>query len=218
VRLDLHIHSEFSSDSTIPVELIVRRVKRAGLDGFAVTDHNAVGGTRKALELARDHGLVAIPGTEVSASEGHVLAFGIREAVPRDLPAEETVERIHDLGGVAVAAHPFRIWSGIGGKTLREVGFDAVEVVNGRTAESANREARRVARGRPAVAGSDSHRGDRIGRCATVLSMDGDVDDVLEHIRRGKAVAEGKGRTLAETPRYATKTVGEWIVRGFGRM
>ncbi len=218
MRLDLHIHSDHSPDSSVPVAEIVRAVKAAGLDGFALTDHNAVSGTATAVELARDHGLLAIPATEVSALEGHVLAYGVRDPIPRDLEAAVVVGRIHDQGGVAVAAHPFRIWSGIGGNVLRQVKFDGVEVANGRTAEGANREAARASGGRPATGGSDSHRAERIGSCVTVVPDEGGVDDVLEQIRRGRTVAEGRGRTLLETPRYAVKTIGEWMLRGFRRM
>src|SRR2546423_15344972 len=84
-----------------------------GLDGIAISDHNAVGGVL-AAEMAAGPDFLVIPAVEISTKSGHVLAYGVREAVPRDLGVAETVERIVALGGVAVAAHPYRFWSGLG--------------------------------------------------------------------------------------------------------
>jgi hypothetical protein len=55
-----------------------------------------------------------ILGSEVSTADGHLLALGIDKDVKKGMKAEETVEIIKDQGGVAIAAHPFRLRSGIG--------------------------------------------------------------------------------------------------------
>jgi len=92
-----------------------KQAKRIGLSGIAVTDHNEIRGALEALKFSSSDFRV-IPGVEVSSAAGHILALGVEEVVARGLPADETVDRIHALGGVAVAAHPFdRLRQGVGG-------------------------------------------------------------------------------------------------------
>ena len=93
MRADLHIHSCRSRDSSVTVVEIVQRAKALGLGCIAITDHNTLQGSRDAREI---EGILVVPGVEVSSADGHVLAYGIAEDVPRGLRVEETVERIHD--------------------------------------------------------------------------------------------------------------------------
>ena len=45
-------------------------------------------------------------GEEISTLNGHLIGLFLEELVPPGLTAHETIERIHDQGGLAVAAHP----------------------------------------------------------------------------------------------------------------
>ncbi|MCK5234581.1 MAG: PHP domain-containing protein, partial [Candidatus Aenigmarchaeota archaeon] len=42
MKLDLHIHSERSCDSFMKAGKIIEIAKKIGLDGIAITDHNAL--------------------------------------------------------------------------------------------------------------------------------------------------------------------------------
>src|SRR5512137_1739977 len=114
MKLDLHIHSTYSRDGTALPKEIVSRCKALGLDGLAITDHNAIRGSLEAVELAKMEGLFVVRGVEVSTADGHVLAYGVSELVPKGLSIQDTIDRIHSAGGIAVAAHPVRFPSGIG--------------------------------------------------------------------------------------------------------
>jgi len=220
VRVDLHSHSRFSPDSALdPVEM-VKVAKVRGLDGLAITDHNAVAGAAAAREYARSVGLLVIRGTEVSTEDGHVLAYGVAEPIPRGLGSRETVDRILALGGLPVAAHPFRFWSGLGETQTVGPPFAAYEVQNARTLRRGNARARALAanRGVGAVGGSDAHFLDEIGRAVTLVEGVSTEEEVLEAIRRGRAQAEGVDRGGRATVRYVTKAVGEWMLRGFHRI
>ena len=75
---DLHLHSCLSpcggEDST-PVNLAAI-CSLAGLDIVALTDHNTCGNCRAFCEAARAHGLLAIPGMELTTSEEvHVICL-----------------------------------------------------------------------------------------------------------------------------------------------
>lgn len=220
MRLDLHNHTRYSPDSRVAPADLVRLALKAGLEGVAITDHNAVGGIREAEDAAgRD--LLVIPGLEISTRSGHVLAYGIREVVPRDLSVAETVRRVEALGGVAVAAHPYRFWSGLGEAALSQAPFVAYETCNARTLRRGNERARALALARNVgqTGGSDSHFLDEIGGAITYIDS-GVVrpEDVVELLGDGKTSAEGRSRGTSATVRYVTKAVGEWILRGMRRI
>lgn len=219
MRLDLHNHSRYSLDSRVAPESLVSLAQEVGLDGIAITDHNAVAGIPQAEAAASDDFLV-VPGIEVSTKSGHVLGYGIREAIPRDLSVAETVDRIVSLGGVAVAAHPYRFWSGLG-DSVGEAAFPAYETCNARTLRRGNVRARTSARMRRIgeTGGSDSHFGREVGSAVTVLNS-GPVplDDVLQEIAQSGTSSAGTNRGSGATVRYVSKAVGEWIVRGMRRI
>lgn len=220
MRLDLHNHTRHSPDSRVRPADLVAAARRAGLDGLAITDHNAVSGVREAEEAAGTAFLV-IPGLEISTAQGHVLAYGLREVVPRDLSVAETFERVTALGAVAVAAHPFRFWSGIGPAALREAPFPAYETSNARTLHRGNVRAQDRAREAHVgeTGGSDSHFLDEVAHAVTVVDAVGaSVDDVLQLLGQGKTRSEGSSRGAAGTLRYVPKAVGEWLARGMRRI
>lgn len=213
MRLDLHIHSSYSRDASATPEDIVRRCSELGLGGFAVTDHNSVEGSLKAFELAKVQGLISVRAVEVSAEEGHVLAYGVREAVPRGMSVAETVDRIHSLGGVAVAAHPKRFPSGVGLEVARTAPFDGIEVLNGGSSRRSNALARRIAEMKrsPVTAGSDAHALEQIGKAYSVVEDCACEDDILEAIRKGEAAVGGRSRSAAEGLTYSVETLIEWL-------
>jgi len=220
VRLDLHAHSRYSPDSKLDPLDIVRVARAQGLDGIAITDHNAVEGALHARDHSRSSGLLVITATEVSAQHGHVLAYGVTERIARDRSPRETVEEILALGGVPVAAHPYRFWSGLGEELTRSAPFAAYEVQNARTFRRGNARARELAgtNGVGATGGSDAHFLHEIGRAVTIVEGASTEAEVLEALRRGRTRAEGVDRGAGATVRYVTKTVGEWMLRGFRRI
>lgn len=220
MRLDLHVHSSHSRDGTASPEEIVRRCRHIGLAGLAVTDHNAIDGSLTAQALGRAEGLLVMTGVEVSTAEGHVLAYGVREMIPRGLTAAETVERVRAAGGVAVAAHPRRFPSGVGLDIAGTVAFDAVEVLNGGSSRGANRAALRLAQGlgKGQTGGSDAHRLDEVGRSYTEAESVFTEDQVLEAIRKGATRAGGRSRTLKEGAVYTVETTVGWLRGGMNRL
>ena len=66
MRLDLHTHSTASDGTDDPADL-PRLAKQAGLDGFALTDHDTTAGLAAAANAAKKAGLRFVPGIELSA-------------------------------------------------------------------------------------------------------------------------------------------------------
>jgi predicted metal-dependent phosphoesterase TrpH len=199
LSVELHAHSERSYDGRDPVEALVDRAATVGLDALAVTDHDEVDASLASVELCEQRGMVGIPGMEVSTHAGHVLALGVTELVPAGLSFAETVERIHDQGGVAVVPHPFQeSRSGVLAKIEPEelTAADAIEVYNSRLLTGrSNRQARRFAHrnGMPTVAGSDAHIAEMVGQAITHVDADErSAAAILDAIREGRTTVEGK--------------------------
>jgi predicted metal-dependent phosphoesterase TrpH len=113
---DLHIHTIYSYDGTASVPAVLTRAKQIGLDVIAITDHDEIIGALKALELAPKYGVQVIPATEITTSEGDLLAFNVTQKIPRDLPLIDTVLQVGELGGYCIAPHPLA--GGLGMKSL----------------------------------------------------------------------------------------------------
>ncbi|MGW8289026.1 MAG: PHP domain-containing protein, partial [Candidatus Bathyarchaeia archaeon] len=126
VKADLHTHTTYSSDSVITPKQLVFYAKKRGLSAVAVTDHDQVEG---AWKIAKETDFLIIPGTEVSSLHGHIVGLNVNELIPRGLSADETVCRIHEAGGIAIACHPFAPLKGSVGKHVSSR-FDAVEAIN----------------------------------------------------------------------------------------
>jgi predicted metal-dependent phosphoesterase TrpH len=192
LKIDLHVHTVYSPDSLITLEELVFWAKRRGLNAVAVTDHNRVDG---ALRLAKETDFLIIPGTEVNSSNGHIVALNVREAIPRDLSAEETVERIHEAGGIAIACHPFALFKGSLGKHANGI-LDAIETINA-SASPFRRSVRKAeeAAGRfklPRVAGTDAHYAPAIGYAYTLVDAELSADAVVKAIAAGRCQPFGE--------------------------
>jgi predicted metal-dependent phosphoesterase TrpH len=151
-----------------------------------------------AEEIAGKEGMVFIRGIEVSTIEGHLLAYGIPRPPKSLRPLSETVDAIHEMGGIAVLAHPFRSVHGAGKKLGASVPpLDAVETMNGHTSARTNKSASRLALRMelPATGGSDAHDAKEVGRCYT--EFDRMAPDVVSIFRAGRPRACGVDLSLS---------------------
>ena len=217
MKADLHVHSTFSSDGRSKPEDIVKVALSAGLGCVAITDHNSF----EAYEQVKDNGkIIIIPGEEISSKEGHILAFGTSRHIPRDMGIEETIDAIHDAGGVAFAAHPYRWWSGLGEKNVIDA-FDGIEALNGRSTKSGNRKSLALSKrlGKPVTSGSDAHSLRKIGASYVEISDDCKTwQDVIKEIMDKNVSSYSVNRKVSSTLKYGFKSITEWMSRGFKRM
>lgn len=221
MRGDLHVHSIHSPDGREKVEDIIRYAKEVGLDIISITDHN----TMKAYDdgaddAAEKYGIILIHGIEISTKQGHVLAYGLREMPPIRKSVRETVEAVHRLGGIAVAAHPFRLISGVGTIVVRREDFDGIEVRNARSTFADNHLAHILATSQKKgfTAGSDAHALENIGLARTVFPESHDTSELLTFIKERKTDVEGKSRGIKDTFVYASRSFRNWSARGFHRI
>lgn len=98
-NMDLHMHTTIS-DGTDSPEMVLVRVKEAGIDLFSVTDHDAVRGCQTLLHLRRAEDPAFLPGVEFSCRDElgqyHILGYGYE-------PEADAIHSVVDLG------HSFRM-------------------------------------------------------------------------------------------------------------
>lgn len=215
---DLHVHTRYSNDGRSTPQQVIDACVARGIGCVAITDHNSF----EAYFDVKDNGrVIVIPAEEVSSAEGHILAFGIDREIPRGMSIRDTIDAIHEAGGYAFAAHPYRWWSGLGETNTLGYDFDGTEAMNARSVRSANRKSMALAKriGKPVSAGSDAHSPGRIG-WGRVTLPDGIAtwQEAVAAIMNGEAVPDSVFRRPTETIRYGIKSIGQWILRGFHRM
>ncbi|MGC8995081.1 MAG: PHP domain-containing protein [Thermoplasmata archaeon] len=211
MKADIHIHSIYSNDGKLTVEEIIKIMEKSGFDLIAITDHNSF----KAHQKSYNSRIKILKGIEVSSCCGHILALNVSEEIKRGMSIEETIEKIHDLGGIAIAAHPYRFWSGLGEENTRKYNFDAIEVLNGRSFKKDNEKAKRLADelDKPMTAGSDAHLENEFGRVWMEYES-----DILDDILKRKVRLNGYSRDAKSTINYVYRSVSLWIKRGFKKI
>jgi hypothetical protein len=199
VKADLHVHTIYSHDALITPKDLVFYAKKRGLTAVAVTDHDRIDG---ALKIAGENDFLIIPGVEVSSRNGHIIGLNVQEPIPKGLSSDETVEKIHGAGGIAVAAHPFALFKGSLGKHV-SAKFDAVETINSQAFpfNRCVRKATQIAESLrlPCVAGTDAHYGPAIGYAYTLIDAEPSVETLTKAIVRGQCQPFGESVPLTLT-------------------
>ena len=190
LKIDLHIHTCYSNDSSITLKQVVSYAKKRGLDGIAITDHNTIEG---ALKLKTKEILI-VPGIEISTIEGHVLGINITVQIPPKRGMEETIERIHEAGGIAIAPHPTAFYKSPPSRKVKS--YDAIEVMNASSVPFSiltcfNKKFAYELR-LPQTGGSDSHYAPEIGSAYTVVNADREIDEIIQAIKSGNVFPFGK--------------------------
>jgi len=192
LKIDLHIHTYYSPDSTITPKELVTSAKQRGLDAVAVTDHDTIEG---ALKLSGHSEFLIIPGIEVNTRHGHVLGVNISSRIPSGLDVPMTIQKIHEAGGIAIAAHPTTLYKGSLRRFLTRE-FDAVEAMNASSIpfRFSNRVNRKLAERLhlPQTGGSDAHYAPEIGMAYCLVEANLEREEIVAAIRRGKVTACGR--------------------------
>lgn len=205
-KADMHLHTLYS-DGTVAVEDLLQHIEtQTDLDLVAITDHERLDGAQRALEIhaAGDFHFDLVVGEEITTRRGHLLALFLSERIPALRPLTETLERIHDQGGLAIAAHPLApLTPSLGRRSLLALHddpdprhrLDAIELFNPSAAGQARRQTR-----------------ERLNEEVLHLAPVGNSDaHVLEHV--GSGWTWFPGSTAAEYRRAiaerATEPAGE---------
>lgn len=199
LRVDLHLHSRFSHDSSTTLHELIARCRECGLDRIALTDHNTVEG---ALQLATLAPALAIVAEEVKTREGEVIGLFITERIPPFLPPEDAMDLIHGMGGLTYLPHPLDSRRAhFSAERVVEMArkVDIIEIYNPWCEPRANQAAAELAAdlGKVTATGSDSHGALELGRSWMEMEEFDGPADFLEKLARARHVvtaASGTGR------------------------
>lgn len=205
MELDLHIHSRYSFDSSMEVRRIVDIALDKGLNGIAITDHNAYEGCLKAMQYA-PRGFFVVPGIEIKTTWGDILGLFCDFVFIESRDPIDVIDAIHGQEGIAVIPHPFRKHLRIRPNIFEAV--DAIEAFNARSTHIT--EPLELSRGEPEIqnflsknrkpitAGSDAHSYPEIGAARLVLPDCNSLEEIRAAILAGKGLVKG-----TKTSKYA---------------
>lgn len=102
-RADLHLHTTISDGSEDAVQ-ILEMAKQAGLTHLAFTNHDTTKMWEKYIAEAKEYGIHAIPGIEMSACDyeedvkAHILGYGYTSTVHMEKIGSETLRKRNENG------------------------------------------------------------------------------------------------------------------------
>jgi hypothetical protein len=187
--IDLHVHSTCSPCSVQKPSEILGNARSLGLDAVCITDHDTMSILTQCREGFQPDGLLVIVGMEYTTDQGDYLIFGNVGALPHGLSAEVLLPAVRELGGAAISAHPCRTWRPADPIIFDQGLCSIAEARNGRNTDDENGQARRLieTHGMIAVAGSDAHSMEELGRCPTRFTVPvNSVEDLVDALNRGR--------------------------------
>jgi predicted metal-dependent phosphoesterase TrpH len=212
IAVDLHMHTDWSHDCSIPVSDLLDHAEEIGLGGIAITDHNAFGGALEAVDLASVRDLVVIPGEEVKTDgQGEVIGLFLEEEIPRGLSFADTIAAIREQGGLVYLPHPFDRMHAIPDpatlhRHLAEI--DVFEVFNARLLrDSFNEEALRFARKYRLLqgAGSDAHVLQGVGTGAVRMRRFEGAEEFLLSLRTAEILRRPKSLAYLQSLKWVAQ-------------
>jgi len=221
MKIDCHCHTIYSKHwfwgfdaINTPLEMIKAAIKK-GMNGLAITDHNTIKGSLVGKKVAkRFKNFIIITGSEIKTKGGEIIGLDIKEDVPINLSIEETIERIHDLGGIAIAPHPFGsyIFRRCTGKNAEKA--DAIEIYNSTLTKKQNNKALLLAKKikKPFTAGSDAHSAVEVGNAGIIIN-----GNPINSILKNKVKTFGKETSIFQIARTVSKKFirsVEWRMSG----
>ena len=187
VKVDLHMHSEYSKDSLNALEDIIATGQRKGLDVLCLTDHNQIEGALRLRDIAS---LPVIVGEEIATTKGEILGYFLERLIPAGLSPEEAIQAVREQGGVVSIPHPLDSIrrEALGRTNVLEVidRVDALEVFNARCllpGFNSGAAALAEAYGLPGTAGSDAHSLVEIATTYLEMPEFGNRDQFLQNLR-----------------------------------
>jgi predicted metal-dependent phosphoesterase TrpH len=89
IRLDMHMHTEYSRDSRVTLAAFAELARKAQLGAVCITDHDTIEGGVRLREMGT--GLQVIVGEEITTADGEVVGLYLEKKVAPGLTAEHTI-------------------------------------------------------------------------------------------------------------------------------
>jgi predicted metal-dependent phosphoesterase TrpH len=190
-KIDLHIHSKYSTDNDADPEETVLRAIELGLHGIAFTEHYFYEASEP-VEILREkyrNSILIFRGVEFSAAEGHCLVFGVDtdKLGIKYAPVADVIRFVTRAGGVVIPSHPYRPGTSLGDMIRSIGGLAGLEGYNGANMHAYNEKAVAAARSMniPYTGGSDAHSPQEVGSCYTVFNNTVTYDNFIFLLKQG---------------------------------
>jgi len=192
MKIDMHVHTIYSSCSKMRFKDLENATIKAGLDGVVITDHNTLEGYKVAKKVIKK--IKLIPGIELKTDKGEIIVIYPPEGLKKHMGLYEAVDMARENNSLITVPHPFDFFRDGLGDITADIKPDAIEVFNSRAPfPFLNKRSERYAKekGILAISGSDAHFPEEIGK--TVVEYSGDLRTAMrkkkmEIIRRGYSI------------------------------
>ncbi len=199
IKLEMHLHSDYSVDSRLSFERIVSGCKKKNIDIVCITDHNTLNG---ALEFRKTVDFPVVLAEEIKTKQGEITGYFISENITPGMSIMETIREIKAQGGIVCVPHPFdtyrksRLEEGVIDEIIEHV--DLIETFNSRNlSKKADIKAVEYCQkhGKIPIVGSDAHSVGEVGMSHMILQggFNG-PKEFLEQLKKARCVTN---RSLA---------------------
>ena len=190
-KIDLHVHSKYSTDNDADPEETILHAIELGLHGIAFTEHYYYGASEP-VEVLKDKykdSIMIFRGVEFSTVEGHCLVFGTDtdKLGIKHAPAADVVRFVSKAGGVVIPSHPYRPGTSLGDLVHSVNGITGLEGYNGANMYAFNVKAIDAAKTLklPYTGGSDAHDPQEVGSCYTLFRDPVTYENFIDSLKAG---------------------------------
>jgi predicted metal-dependent phosphoesterase TrpH len=190
-KIDLHVHSKFSTDNDSDPEEAILRAIDLDLHGIAFTEHYYYGASEhvEILKEKYQNSIRIFRGVEFSTVEGHCLVFGADtdKLGIKYAPVADVIRFVRETGGVVIPSHPYRPGTSLGDLVRSVNGIAGLEGCNGANMHPFNVKAIDAAKALnlPYTGGSDAHAPHEVGSCYTEFREVVTYENFIDLLRAG---------------------------------
>ncbi len=207
IRVELHCHTDASSDSLLSLPNLLKTCQRKKIDKVAITDHNTIQNALLAQKIAPEKIIV---GEEILTCQGELLAFFVKEEIPAGMDALETIKELRQQGAFISISHPYDHfrkghWQETDLMQIADL-VDGIEVFNARCIMNHhNFQAQTFASKHTLIptVGSDAHSALEVGQAYHIMEEFQDVQGFHNAIRQSKTYTRLSPSWVHLLSRYA---------------
>jgi len=177
-------------DCSTPLEQVISRCLKVGINCIAVADHGTAEGALKMQKIAPFPVIVA---EEILTPHGEIMGMFLKETIPSGLSVEQTLSQIKAQDGLVCIPHPYDgvRQSALSNQILEELveQIDIIEVFNARSVLPwASNKSQILAKeySLQKSAGSDAHTLQEIGNAYVEMPEFKGKDEFLKALAAGK--------------------------------
>ena len=139
----IHFHSQYSYDSVVSIESIVKFALKNQLNFLVLTDHDTIQGSVALKEYIEKNNipLEVVVAAEYATSLGDIIALDIKEEIT-NLEFDNFIKNVKEQNGLLLFPHPYK-----GHKNIEYIAkqMDMIEIFNARTDDASNLKAEKLA-------------------------------------------------------------------------